>query len=154
MDDTSSFVEDRLDDGVFRVDRGIYTRPEIFEAEMERVFGRVWVYLCHESQVAAHGDYYATDIGRQPVFVVRREDGGLGAFINACAHRGAVLTPLDLSGLDAIVETCQAENIEAIAVCFLHAYRNPTHERRVRDAIAPRSTYEAVYEGHRQARKL
>jgi benzoate/toluate 1,2-dioxygenase alpha subunit len=93
MDDTSAFIEDRLDDGVFRIDRGIYTQPAIFEAEMDRVFGHTWVYLCHESQVASYGDYYATDIGRQPVFVIRQEDGELGAFINACAHRGAILTP-------------------------------------------------------------
>ena len=93
MDKISSFVDDRLDDGVFRVDRGIYTQPEIFVAEMERVFGHVWVYLCHESQVANFGDYYATDIGQQPVFVIRQENGALGAFINACAHRGAILTP-------------------------------------------------------------
>ena len=92
MDKISSFVDDRLDDGVFRVDRGIYTQPEIFVAEMERIFGHVWVYLCHESQVANFGDYYATDIGQQPVFVIRQKNGALGAFINACAHRGAILT--------------------------------------------------------------
>ncbi len=103
MDDTASFVEDRLDDGVFRVDRGIYTRPDIFAEEMDRVFGKVWVYLCHESQVAGYGDYYATDIGRQPVFVIRQEDGGLGAFINACAHRGAVLTPRRRGTMQTIV---------------------------------------------------
>ena len=56
MDDTASYVEDRLDDGVFRIDRGIYTQPDIFAAEMDRVFGKVWVYLCHESQVAEYGD--------------------------------------------------------------------------------------------------
>lgn len=93
MDDTASFVEDRTGDGVFRIDQSIYTDPAVFAAEMDRVFGKVWVYLCHESQVAEHGDYYATDIGRQPVFVIRQEDGGIGAFINACAHRGAILTP-------------------------------------------------------------
>ena len=48
MDDTISRVEDRLGDGVFRVDRGIYTDPAIFATEMDRVFGRVWVYLCHD----------------------------------------------------------------------------------------------------------
>ena len=93
VDNSIPLIEDRLEDGVFRVDRSIYTRPEIFEAEMDRVFGRVWVYLCHESQVRDFGDYYATDIGRQPVFVIRQENGELGAFINACAHRGAILTP-------------------------------------------------------------
>ena len=93
MDDTVPFIDDRTNDGVFRIDRGIYTDPAVFDTEMDRVFGKVWVYLCHESQVAAYGDYYATDIGKQPVFVIRQEDGGIGAFINACAHRGAILTP-------------------------------------------------------------
>ena len=47
MDKISSFVDDRLDDGVFRVDRGIYTQPEIFVAEMERIFGR---HACSSSE--------------------------------------------------------------------------------------------------------
>ena len=51
---------------------------------------------------------------------------------------GAVLTPLDLSGLDKIVETCISEKVAAIAVCFLHSYRNGDHERQVRDFIAPK----------------
>ena len=53
-------------------------------------------------------------------------------------NAGAVLTPLDLSGLDAIVQTCKVEEVAAVAVCFLHSYRNPDHERRIRDYIAPR----------------
>ncbi|MDP6389560.1 MAG: hydantoinase/oxoprolinase family protein [Alphaproteobacteria bacterium] len=53
-------------------------------------------------------------------------------------HMGAILTPLDISGLDAIVQACTEEEVAAIAVCFLHSYRNPDHERRVRDYIAPR----------------
>ena len=53
-------------------------------------------------------------------------------------HMGAVLTPLDLSGLDAIVQACKEEEVAAVAVCFLHSYRNPDHERRVGDYIAPR----------------
>ena len=34
-----------------RVHRDIYEDPAIFELEMERIFGRVWVYIGHESQV-------------------------------------------------------------------------------------------------------
>ena len=82
MDHTATFIDDRTGDGVFRVDRRLYTDPIVFEAEMDRVFGKVWVYLCHESQVTEHGDYYATDIGKQPVFVIRQEDGGIGAFLS------------------------------------------------------------------------
>ena len=87
-------VDDRVDEGVFRVDRSIYTDKTVFEAEIERIFEGGWVFLCHESQVEKPGDYFATEIGRQPVFVMRQQDGALGCFINACSHRGAVLTPL------------------------------------------------------------
>ena len=86
-------VDDRVAEGVFRVDRAVYTDPAIFEREMDSIFAKCWVYLCHESQVAAHGDYFWTEIGRQPVFVHRQEDGSLKCFINACSHRAAVLTP-------------------------------------------------------------
>ncbi len=92
LPDMASLVEDREADGVFRIDRGIYTRPDVFESELDNIYGRVWVYLCHESQVAEYGDYYAADIGRQPIFVIRQRDGEVGGFINACAHRGAILT--------------------------------------------------------------
>lgn len=85
-------VDDREEDGVFRVDRSIYTDPGVFDAEVERLFEQGWIYLCHESQVAEAGRYYATEIGRQPVVVIRQKDGGLACFINACSHRGALLT--------------------------------------------------------------
>ena len=86
-------IMDSADPPRFRVNRRIYTDPDIFARELRQIFEKTWVYLCHESQVASHGDYYATHIGAQPVFVIRQRDGGVGAFINACSHRGAVLTP-------------------------------------------------------------
>ena len=85
-------VDDRLADGVFRVDRSVYLNRQIFEEELINVFERHWSFLCHESLIAAPGDYYATHIGRQPVFIIRQETGGIGGFVNACAHRGALLT--------------------------------------------------------------
>lgn len=91
--DFGDFVDDRAMEKIFRVDRSIYTDPEVFDAEMERIFERSWIFLCHESQIAAHGDYFSTHIGRQPVYVIRQRDGTIGGFINACAHRAAILTP-------------------------------------------------------------
>ena len=98
-------VDDRVDEGVFRVDRSIYTDGAVFEAEIERIFEGGWVFLCHEGQVEKPGDYWATEIGRQQVFVMRETDGSLGCFINACSHRGAVLTPLKQG--NANVLTCR-----------------------------------------------
>jgi len=44
---------------------------------------------------------------------------------------GSVLEPLDESGLDALMATLQACDVEAVAVCLLHSYVNPDHEARV-----------------------
>src|SRR5579872_7056232 len=45
------------------------------------------------------------------------------------------LTPLDLDQVRAAARKLAADGVEAIAVCFLHAYRNPTHERAAGEAI-------------------
>jgi N-methylhydantoinase A len=41
---------------------------------------------------------------------------------------GSVWTPLATEDLEAVVDSCQVEGVEAIAVCFLHAYAHPKHE--------------------------
>ena len=92
--DIAPLIDDRLDDGVFRIDRDVYLAPELYQAEIEAIFESGWLYLCHESQVAKPGDFFATHMGRQPVVVVRGKDGRIDAFINACSHRGAVLAPV------------------------------------------------------------
>lgn len=78
--------------GTLRVGRHIYTDPDLFETEVERIFEGGWIYGCHESQIAGHGDYYALRAGRQPVFLIRDADGAINGFIDACPHRGALLT--------------------------------------------------------------
>lgn len=42
---------------------------------------------------------------------------------------GQVVQPLDELALTAIAERCRADDIEALAVCLLHSYRNPAHEK-------------------------
>lgn len=87
----ADYIDDRPKDGVFRIDRAIYNDPDILEAEYRNIFEANWVFLCHEAHVRNPGDYFATHIGRQPVFVVRKPDGALGCYLNACGHRGATL---------------------------------------------------------------
>ena len=48
---------------------------------------------------------------------------------------GQVLTPLDSVELEALVEEINGLDIEAVAICFLHAHVNPAHERQVADAL-------------------
>jgi N-methylhydantoinase A len=49
--------------------------------------------------------------------------------------QGAVLTPLNESEVHALAATLAALKLEAVAVCFLHAYANPAHERRVGEIL-------------------
>ena len=47
-----------------------------------------------------------------------------------------VQVPLDEPALRAAARRLREEGVEAIAVCFLHAYRNPAHERRAAEVLA------------------
>ena len=45
-------------------------------------------------------------------------------------YKGEVLTPLNEEDIKTVVEYFKKEDVEAIAVCFLHAYANPAHEKQ------------------------
>ncbi|MGZ3360448.1 MAG: Rieske 2Fe-2S domain-containing protein, partial [Xanthobacteraceae bacterium] len=72
-----------------RVHRDVYTDPDVFELEMERIFGQAWLFVGHTSQVPQAGDYITTELGRQPVIMARHRDGGVYVLLNRCTHRGA-----------------------------------------------------------------
>src|SRR5260370_12338138 len=69
-----------------RVHRLIYTDPAIFAAEMTNIFGAVWVYLAHESQIPQHDDYITTRLGLRPVIVLPDSQGKLRAPFNRRPH--------------------------------------------------------------------
>jgi phenylpropionate dioxygenase-like ring-hydroxylating dioxygenase large terminal subunit len=72
-----------------RVHRAVYTDAALFELELDRLFGRAWLILGHESQVRNPGDFFTTRMGREPVIVTRHRDGSVRVLVNRCAHRGA-----------------------------------------------------------------
>ena len=49
--------------------------------------------------------------------------------------QGNVLTPLDESAVRNVAEQLRQENVESIAVCFLHSYINPNHEKRTGEIL-------------------
>jgi N-methylhydantoinase A len=48
---------------------------------------------------------------------------------------GAVRQPLDPASLDAAIATLGAEGVESVAICFLHAWRDPAHEQAAAAAV-------------------
>ena len=73
------------------VHRDLYLDPELFELELEHLWRNTWVYVGHDSQVPNPGDYYTTQIGREPVIMLRGADGSVRVLPNRCAHKGSKL---------------------------------------------------------------
>jgi len=74
-----------------KVHRLIYTDPEIFRMEMQKIFGATWVYLAHESQIPEPNDFIRVRLGRRPLILVRDRHGTIRALFNRCTHRGATV---------------------------------------------------------------
>ena len=80
-------VDDRVR-GIFRVNRRVFTDPEILEHESREVFDRSWLYAGHESEIANPGDFVTRRVGGRPLILVRDDAGIVHAFLNTCPHRG------------------------------------------------------------------
>ena len=53
-------------------------------------------------------------------------------------HDGNVLQPLDPVSVAAVADRLASDEVESVAVCLLHSYANPAHERTVREMLAER----------------
>ncbi|WP_404713665.1 SRPBCC family protein [Sphingomonas sp. MMS24-J13] len=82
-------VDNRPAEGVFRVNRALFSDPKIFDLEMQHIFEGGWVFLGLASQAEQPHDFFTTTIGRVPVLITRDKRGVLRAFVNSCPHKGA-----------------------------------------------------------------
>lgn len=68
-----------------------YLSEEVFQADMEYIFRRHWIFVGVAPQVPEPGDYVTVEVGTESVLIVRDDDMTLRAFHNVCRHRGARL---------------------------------------------------------------
>jgi len=80
-------------------------------------------------------EQYDVNIDLPPPLVPRRLRLPIRERIDA---QGQVLVPLDEASVGRAIETLAGQQVEAVAVGFLHSFTNADHERRVGDAIARR----------------
>lgn len=102
MDNSESSRDDRIADDVdTRVQRAcqsilseakvpeyVFAHRDIWELELERIFGRSWIFIGHGSEIPERGDYRLRYIGTDPYIFVRSEDGEINILFNSCRHRG------------------------------------------------------------------
>ena len=72
-----------------RVATPMYEDPALFDVEMERIFGKSWVWVAHESEVPGKGNFVLSWVGTQPVIVSRDRKGEIHVLVNRCRHRAA-----------------------------------------------------------------
>jgi phenylpropionate dioxygenase-like ring-hydroxylating dioxygenase large terminal subunit len=74
----------------------LFSDPEVYDRELEAIFGRCWQCVGHTSEVPEPGDYVTRYLGTDPIIVVRSEDGVVRVFLNVCRHRGMRICRSDL----------------------------------------------------------
>jgi len=82
-------------------------------------------------QVRPH--LYDYGVTKPPPLVRREHRLEVGERVGA---GGEVLHPLAEAEVEAAATALKAAGVRSVAVCLLHAYRNPAHERRVREIVA------------------
>ena len=92
-----------------RIHADLYRDPELFEAEIDRIFNKTWVWVAHESELPAKNTFKTSHVGRQPVIVTRDRDGEIHVLLNRCRHRASTV--------------CEAKSGKAsVFVCPYHGW--------------------------------
>jgi len=73
------------------VHRRLYIDEDIFQQELLYLYGRTWLYIAHESEIANPNDFITRRVGGRPLIISRHATGSIHAFFNRCTHRGAIV---------------------------------------------------------------
>src|SRR3954467_13479558 len=75
--------------GAALVPNWVYTDPEIFAREQERIFaGPSWLYTCLEAEIPNPGDFKRRAPGAREVVAVRNKNAEINVLVNRCAPGG------------------------------------------------------------------
>lgn len=68
-----------------------YSDPLVYQADMEQVWQRGWLFAAHSCQLGQPGDYITLNVNADSIVVLRDDNGEVRAFHNVCRHRGTIL---------------------------------------------------------------
>lgn len=81
-------LKELVNDDASLISRRAWSDQAVYEREKHAIFARSWLFLGHESQIKAPGDFVQAYMCETPIILARGEDGGIHASINSCTHRG------------------------------------------------------------------
>ncbi len=73
----------------------IFAGRDVFEAELERIFGHAWLLVGHDGLIPNPDDYFVSRMGTDSVILTRNKQGEILVFLNSCSHRGMRLCRYD-----------------------------------------------------------
>jgi methanesulfonate monooxygenase large subunit len=111
-------VPGKLSSGEY-VDSRIYSDREIFEEEITKIFRKVWMPVCHESELPDPYSFRTMTVAREPVMVVRGADNQIRAFLNVCPHRGNMLENRPSGSFEEAAPSGAPKHI----TCMFHAWQ-------------------------------
>jgi Rieske 2Fe-2S family protein len=75
----------------YSLEAPFYLSDTLLQADMEHIFGKHWIFVAVEPQIAEAGDYITVDFDKNSILIVRDDDMRIQAFHNVCRHRGSRL---------------------------------------------------------------
>jgi len=75
----------------YSLEAPFYLSDTLLQADMEHIFGKHWIFVAVEPQIAEAGDYITVDFDKNSILIVRDDDMQVRAFHNVCRHRGSRL---------------------------------------------------------------
>jgi glycine betaine catabolism A len=65
-----------------------YTDPDLFKAELDRLFGRMWFHAGRSEEIERPGQFVVRELNGHNIIVTRNTAARVNAFHNVCRHRG------------------------------------------------------------------
>lgn len=99
-------------------------------------------------------DVYTLSAEARPLLIPRHLRFGINERVKA---DGSVLQTLDVAATESVIATLLQEQVETVAIVFLHGYRNPVHEHQVRELLqklAPRLTVTTSFDSSPEIREF
>lgn len=93
MSGLENYIRSALDkcEPGYSLPREFYNADAVFEADIEAIFYKDWLFVGPECEIPKPGDYVTLTVHEAPIIVLRDSEGEIRAFHNSCRHRGSRL---------------------------------------------------------------